>query len=170
MVFSRCPHVAFNFVFCANCCHHVTKTPPQRSSLVRHANSSTHRAAIEGQASSEVMVLVNGKRVPSRQLVCSRVMLACLYPEPRCRHKKCSNACWKSFPSKNIRQQQDLTLMLQAARFVHQHSLALSKFGFVLCVQAQFGRFKRRCLLACLGEAARKLTLLWLSLGDVASS
>ena len=44
----------------------MAKTPPQRSSLARHANSSTHRAAIEGQdfQSSDVMVLVNGKRVP----------------------------------------------------------------------------------------------------------
>ena len=33
------------------------------------------------------------------------------------------------------------------------------------CPEDRFGRFKRRCLLACLGEAARKLSLLWLSLG-----
>ena len=29
-------------------------------------------------------------------------------------------------------------------------------------MQAGFGRYKKRCMLACLGEAARKLTLVWL--------
>ena len=33
-----------------------------------------------------------------------------------------------------------------------------------------FGRYKRRCLLACLGESARKLTILWLRLGGFDSS
>ena len=35
---------------------------------MRHANSSTHRAAVES-ASSDFMVLVSGKRVPLKHLV-----------------------------------------------------------------------------------------------------
>ena len=36
---------------------------------------------------------------------------------------------------------------------------------FQIAAKGGFGRSKKRCLLACLGEAARKLTVLWLSLG-----
>ena len=64
----------------------------------------------------------------------------------------------------------DYSCQVAAATFLQFKGLGSAQTAMFMCLseigvfltQAGFGRYKKRCMLACLGEAARKLTLLWL--------
>ena len=139
---------------------------PQRSSLTRHADSLLHRLASKDDASREnSKVLLRGVRVFWLKVVSSGM------PSAHGRDYDCckvpSANAFKSMLDK-IRVK-DYSARLRAGVLLLK-SCVPARVVLCVLVANQFrtqecGRFKKRCMLACLGEAARKLTLVWLRFG-----